>query len=210
MQLRSLHALHALHSWGLARRRAYLQQELGFVCGCERCVVEEDGGCWETCPRAKRRAAAAAATAAAAAAEQAEAQAAVSAAEEPECLEDMLEDWQLAALEKAMRAKAVADRLEEVVVVEKAEEVEEVDEAEQIEKIEEEVVTGREAEAIVRPAEAEEAEEVVEQRQQPVRPELRPVYESEVAEAKTGHRITAAAALALVTVVAAIAWRRRA
>ena len=88
--------------------------------------------------------------------------------------------------------------------------VEEVDEAEQIEKIEEEVVTGREAEAIVRPAEAEEAEEVVEQRQQPVRPELRPVYESEVAEAKTGHRITAAAALALVTVVAAIAWRRRA
>ena len=163
-------------SWDVARRRAFLKAELGFVCGCQRCVIEEAGGSYEAWRSANGPVVVP------------PAQPAASEAAEPECLEDMLEDWQLAELHKHMKAKAVAERLEEV---------EEVKAAVPL------------AEAVVEVAEVEKAAaEQSQQRGQPD-PERDRVDETEAAAMSTYGGVAAAAALVLVVAAVAAAWRRR-
>lgn len=109
-------------SWSLQQRREYLQRELGFKCGCERCVAEEAGRDW-TVDAAARQAAAEAAAAAATVAQE-EQQAAQEAVGVPTARADdeveplHLEEWQIEALQKRMEAMRRAERVEEMEQVE--------------------------------------------------------------------------------------------
>ena len=105
-------------SWSLQQRREYLLRELGFKCGCERCVAEEAGQYW-TVDAAARQAAAEAAAAAATVAQE-EQQAAQEAVGVPTARADdeveplHLEEWQIEALQKRMEAMRRAERVEEM------------------------------------------------------------------------------------------------
>lgn len=117
-------------SWSLQQRNEYLQRELGFKCGCERCVAEEAGQDW-TVDAAARQAAAEAAAAAATVAQE-EQQAAQEAVGVPTARADdeveplHLEEWQIEALQKRMEAMRRAERVEEMEQVEEGGAVEKV------------------------------------------------------------------------------------
>ena len=121
-------------SWGLAKRREYLLAELGFECGCERCVAEEAGEAW---PPSGRPTSASPSSLGRAAAN------ARMAAEAEEALH--LEEWQIDEIAKHMAAKARAERMAEVEgeaeevgaeVDDAAAPVEEVDQVDAVGKVE--------------------------------------------------------------------------